>query len=98
MRRAVAVRRQGERRLGWLDQIRRDHNDQLGLVPLELIRAEQLPEDRYIAERRDLGHVLRRAVLQQAGQREAFAAAELDRGLGPPDGERRYAEAINRRR
>ena len=45
-------------------------------------------EDRNIAEPRDLRDVLLGGVLQQAGERKAFAAAELDRGLGAADGQR----------
>ena len=64
-----------------LDEVRRDDDHELGLVADELLRAEQLAEDRDVAERRHLGDVLRIGVLQQPAEDEALAAAQFDRSL-----------------
>ena len=73
-----AATRVGDR----LDQIGGDDDDEVGLAALKAVRAEQRAEDRNIADPRDLGDELLGGVLQQAGERKAFAAAELDRGFG----------------
>src|SRR5437773_1951656 len=57
MRRHVAVgrRRDTGHRRRRLSQIRRYDDDKLALVALKLLRAEQLPQDRDVAEPRDFG-------------------------------------------
>ena len=65
-----------------LDQIGRDDDDELGLVALERSERNSAPRIGMSPSQRHLGDVLLGGVLQQAGQRKAFAAAELDRGLG----------------
>ena len=60
-------------------QPRRDDDHQLGLFLLEAGRAEQRADDRHRAEDRELPDRVLEIAAEQAGQREAFAVAQLDR-------------------
>ncbi len=87
VRQLEAVGRRRETGLHRLHQIGGDDDDEVGLAALEAVRAEHRADDRNIADPRDLGDELLGGVLQQAGESEAFAAAELDRGFGAADGQ-----------
>ena len=52
------------------DQIGGDENDQLGLLGLEVARAEQRAQDRNVAQARKLVDLLARRFLQQATDRQ----------------------------
>ena len=73
-------------------QIRRDDDHQLGLRAAEAARTEQRAEDRKVAEERRLVDVVGVGV-DQAGDHEALARAQLDRGFGTARGQRRNVEA-----
>ena len=53
-------------------------------------------EHRQIAEPGILAHVVGRIVLNEAGDGEALAAAELDRGVGAPHRDRRDGDFVER--
>ena len=72
--------RLGRRRL---HEIRRDDDDQLGLVALELAAAEEQAEDRKVAKPGKLLDIGRNIVLQQARDGEGLPVAQLKRGLRP---------------
>src|SRR3546814_5659556 len=57
------------------------------------VALEQRTEDRQVAEAGDLAVLLAAVVLDQAGDGEALARRQLDRGLRPPGGQRRNREA-----
>src|SRR3546814_2589380 len=61
----------------------RDDDHQLCLVALEAVALEQGAEDRQVAEAGDLGVLLARVVLDQAGDGEALAGGQLHGGLRP---------------
>src|SRR6185437_3273067 len=73
----------GERRtelpVDRLDEVRRDDDDQLRFLALVGVRLEQRTQHRDVAQPRELHDVLLRGVLQQTGDGEALAVAELDR-------------------
>ena len=80
------------------DDLRRDHDDQLGLVLLIRLALEQLAENRDVADAGNLAHRAGHGVVHQAGDRERLAVAQLDFGLGAARGQRRDAEALERDR
>src|SRR3546814_14244574 len=57
------------------------------------VALEQRAEDRQVAEAGNLAVLLAAVVLDQAGDGEALARRQLDRGLRPPGGQRRNREA-----
>src|SRR5258705_10162393 len=63
-------------------QPRRDDDHQLGFLVLEAGRAEQRADDRQRAEERNLADRILEILADQPGEREAFAVADLDHGLG----------------
>ena len=75
-------------------QARRDQHHQLGPLGALRLALEQDADDRQLAQDRDGRLVLLRHVVQQAGDGERLAVAQLDVGLGAPRQERRNAEAL----
>ena len=76
--------RAGEVRCG------RDDDDQLGLVALPVGRAEQRAQDRQVRRPGHLVDGVGVVLLEEAGDGEALAVAQLDRGGGLAHGERRH--------
>jgi hypothetical protein len=68
-----------------LDQIRRHEDDKLGLVGLIGRAPEQRADDGNRPQPENLVLVTGRTGLQQAGNAEALAVPQLDRGSRPPD-------------
>ena len=68
---------------------------ELGLVPLILARLKQLAEDRQVPEQRDLVRGVRDVALEQSGEGEGLSRGQLDRGVGPADGEGGDPEAAD---
>ena len=68
---------------------RRDEHHQLGLLRAVGLALEQVPDDRQLAEKRNRRRVVLRQVVEQPGDRERLAVAQLDVGFGPARGQRR---------
>src|SRR5216683_1314764 len=80
-------------RRGWLYQMRRDDDDEVGFVLLITSAPEQRTEDRDRSKPRELREVANIFRLQQAGDGETLAIAQLDRGARLALDERRDQEA-----
>src|SRR6185436_8805314 len=72
-----------------LHEPRRDDDREVGLLLLEGGRAEQSAEDRHVAEPRQLLLGIAGDALEEPGDREALAVAQLDYGRGPAHRDRR---------
>src|SRR6185437_3579303 len=77
-RRNAAAHRRLQPAAGRLDEVGRDDDHQLGLLTLVGVRLEKRAEHWDIAQPRHLPDVILALPHQQAGDREALAAAELD--------------------
>src|ERR1700704_1292611 len=80
-------------RHGRSDEMGRDDDHQVRLRLLELLAAEQRAEDRHRADPGKLRDVAPIVSLQQAGDREALAVSQLDRGARLALVDRRDVEA-----
>src|SRR5207237_704046 len=78
--------------------LRRDHDDELGLVLLIRAAAEQIPEDRNVADAGDLLHRAVQRVVHQTGNRERLPILQFDFGFRAARRQRRHAEPIERDR
>ena len=94
--RAISIDRRRQLTRNRPYEIGRHDDDQLGLVALELCRAEQRAEHRDVAEERRLLDVVRVAVLKQAGDHERLAGTELNRCFRAARRQRRDREAVER--
>src|SRR5215475_2787801 len=75
-------RRRSDMARGRLHQIRRDQDDELGLVATIALRREQEAEHRHLAEHREFTDVLGDRPLKQPGERKRLAARYLDDRVG----------------
>ena len=73
-------------------QPRRDQHHQLGLLGALGLALEQWPDDRQLAENRNRDLVVLRDVVEQPGDRERLAVAQLDVGFGAARRQRRNPE------
>ncbi len=85
----VQRRRQHLAGCGGRDEMRRDEDDEIGLVLLVGRTAEQRAQHRHGADPGQLVDVLHVAGLQQAGDGEALSVTQLDGGAGVALGQRR---------
>ena len=79
-------------RIERLHEPRRDQHHQLGALGAVRLALEQVADDRQLAQDGDLGAVFLRQVVEQPGDHERLAVAQLDVGFRAPDGERGNAE------
>src|SRR4051812_12760660 len=77
-----------------LDEVRSDDDDELGLLLAVVAAAEQGPQDRDIAEKRELPGLVAEVVREQTGDGEALAVLELDRGLRAPRAQTRDFDKV----
>ena len=77
------------------DEPRRDQHHQLGLLGAIGLALEQRADDRQLAENRNRRRVVLRDVVEQAGNRERLAVAQLDVGFGAARRQRGNAEAAD---
>src|SRR5579883_3654413 len=89
IRAGEAVEGRGAGDGGRLHENRRHEDHEFGFLALIAVGSEERAQYRQIAQRRDLGDIVLAIVLEQTGNREAVAAAELDRGFGSAHLDRR---------